>query len=74
MSFVEIIKKKTIVLICLTLILITGGLGVLGVFEDVDNSIYDVLLRFAPEPAVAEEVVFVDVEDLSLDEMFLQTH
>lgn len=67
MSFVEIIKKKTIVLICLTLILITGGLGVLGVFEDVDNSIYDVLLRFAPEPAVAEEVVFVDVEDLSLE-------
>lgn len=66
-DIIEVFKKKLLVVICLLLILIIGGLGFLGVFESVDNRIYDFLLRFTPEPPVAEEVVFVDVEDLSLE-------
>lgn len=39
----------------------------MDVFNNIDNSIYDLLLRAVPEPPVAEEIVFVDVEDLSLE-------
>ena len=66
-SFVEIFKKKTIFFVCFGLILIVGILGTMDVFNNIDNSIYDLLLRAVPEPPVAEEIVFVDVEDLSLE-------
>ena len=66
-NFGEIFKKKPIVIVCALLILLVGGLGFWGVFENVDNSIYDALLRFAPEPPAAQEVVFIDIEDLSLE-------
>ena len=66
-SIVAVLKKKLLVIICIVLIFLVGGLGFLGVFENVDNRIYDFLLRFTPEPSVAEEVVFIDIEDLSLE-------
>ncbi|MBO7174996.1 MAG: CHASE2 domain-containing protein, partial [Spirochaetaceae bacterium] len=66
-SIVTVLKKKLLVFICIILIFLVGGLGFLGVFENVDNRIYDFLLRFTPEPSVAEEVVFIDIEDLSLE-------
>ena len=66
-NLVELLKKKLLVFVCLFLILVMGGLGLLGVFDNIDNSIYDALLRFTPEPPVAQEVVFVDIEDLSLE-------
>ena len=66
-SIVTVLKKKLLVFICIILIFFVGGLGFLGVFENVDNRIYDFLLRFTPEPSVAEEVVFIDIEDLSLE-------
>ena len=66
-SFVEIFKKKTIFFVCFGLVLIVGILGTMDVFNNIDNSIYDLLLRAVPEPPVAEEIVFVDVEDLSLE-------
>ena len=66
-NIVELLKKKLLVFVCLLLILVMGGLGLLGVFDNIDNSIYDALLRFTPEPPVAQEVVFVDIEDLSLE-------
>ena len=60
-NIVELLKKKLLVFVCLLLIFIMGGLGMLGIFDDVDNSIYDALLRFTPEPPVAQEIVFVDI-------------
>lgn len=65
--FVEIFKKKTIFFVCFGLILIVGILGIMDAFNNIDNSIYDLLLRAVPEPPAAEEIVFVDVEDLSLE-------
>lgn len=63
------LQKKATFGVCCILIVICGLIGGLGGFGKIDNTVYDLLLRIIPEPPVSQEVLFVDIDDQSLDIM-----
>lgn len=62
-------KKKIIFYTSVILIIVCGFLAFFGFFVKTDNTIFDLLLRVSSEPKASSEIVFLDIDDESLDKV-----
>ena len=60
-------KKKIIFYFSILLVLTSVLIELMGGFKKADNTFFDVMLRYASEPKASEEIVFLDIDDESLD-------
>ncbi|AEE17742.1 adenylate/guanylate cyclase with Chase sensor [Treponema brennaborense DSM 12168] len=63
------LKKQTVLFAAVGIIVLVAGAYALGLLSDAENGFYDILLQVKKEPPVARELLFVDIDDLSLNEM-----
>ena len=64
---ISVFKKKSSFFVCIILIILITLVEFLGGFGSLDNLIYDFMLKSSPAPTEAPEVLFVDIDDSSLD-------
>jgi hypothetical protein len=60
------IKKFVIWVLPFILLVLFGGLEVAGVFTRAEHAVYDAWLHLKPEVEQREEILFLDVDDLSI--------
>lgn len=60
--------KKSAFLVCSFIILVISCVGLSGGFTNMDNNIFDLMLRAAPNPKVSPDVLFLDIDDESLNQ------
>ncbi|MBE6350032.1 MAG: CHASE2 domain-containing protein, partial [Spirochaetaceae bacterium] len=60
---------KSDILISIGIIIIITTLAFLNVFEPIDNFLYDLLLHFRKNPEQHENIVLVNIDDKSIEEL-----
>jgi adenylate cyclase len=60
------IKKFVIWVLPFILLVLFGGLEVVGIFSRAEHAVYDAWLHLKPEVEEREEILFLDVDDLSI--------
>lgn len=62
-------QKKSAFIVCCLIVAIIFLIAKLGGFLSMDYGVYDLLLHTAPNPTISEEVLFLDIDDGSLDQI-----
>ncbi|MBO5236590.1 MAG: CHASE2 domain-containing protein [Spirochaetaceae bacterium] len=60
-------QKSAFIASCF-IIIVFFSVGLSGGFTNMDNNIFDLMLRVAPEPTISSDVLFLDIDDESLNQ------
>lgn len=65
----KVVKSHAVLYISFGIIFIIGFLFSQNIINNIENKFYDILLHLKKEPAIAQELLFVDIDDISLNEI-----